>query len=615
MPRTNESPNPGCKVNTTGWFGGVRTTTLSGTVRSTGYRSNGMGADSVIAAEGDGISGLVYRVSIHVRPTASGTTSSLNIQFYNGGTFRSSTGSSSVSMTSGGWTRISVTATAPTSTTRIRTTVSTTGSGQVDLTGHLLEQTSTLGTYFDGDTAGASWDGASGNSTSTLLDSAAITVTDDADGLDSFAVADARTHTDTADGVDTVSIVDTAIDAPTATVTETGAGTDTASAADSVPSAPDTAVGGDEFLIVDVPFTQLLGFRPGPTYEVVVVARIPQTMGPPALIEVDPIEWSTLKYTNELSQPQQLEVSCLVASVPESIRQRLRKPADLATELWLLRDGRQVFAGPLLGWRRTGKSLSLTAHGLLAYLRLMTVTTDLLFAQVDQFKIVAGLVDHWQNLEHGNYGIDTSTVGVSGVLRDATYLRNERHEIGQRVFELGQRRNGFDIEVDPVSRRLQLWYPSKGVDRSVGEDAVVFDENNITSSSVMCSVAPGDVASDAFGTGTGPSGDTVYSTQADLQLRARFGRSAVSGTWDGVSEQATLDAHVQGLLDARGEALLVPGPNVRITADAGLGVYGVGDTVAYDLDDELGVSGAFRLRSQSVSVSSTGQESASLEFV
>lgn len=476
----------------------------------------------------------------------------------------------------------------------------------------------------------ATTDTGTGTDTVQLVGVAELATTDTGAGTDTFTAAKyiAPASSDSGTGSDTVTVVITtfvqSIDygegadtrpEPLFAVlarTDTGVGAEQLSGG---PFSTDSGVGVDLIQVLDIPYTPVLEFRQGPTYELVVVGRIPQASGPPTFVEVDPIEWSSLKYSNELSGPQTLEATCLVASVPETILQRLRVLHDLATELRLLRNGRPVFTGPLLGWRVSGEQLTVSAQGLLAYLRMMVITDDLVFAQVDQFQMVKAMVDHWQNLEYGHFGIDTTAIDTSGQLRDGTYLAAELHEVGQRVEELGRRINGFDLEVDPATRRLQLWNPQKGIDRSSGEDAVVFDARNITSSGVMCSVAPGDIASDGYGTGTNVGGETLYATRGNPELRARYGRSAVTGTWQSVSQQDTLDDHVQALIDARKAALLVPGPNLRVTPDADLSAYGVGDTVSYELHERLGVSGAFRIRRQEISVSSTGQESVSLEFV
>lgn len=353
-----------------------------------------------------------------------------------------------------------------------------------------------------------------------------------------------------------------------------------------------------------------------PLYEVIVVGRVPAQAGPPTFLEVDPIDWSKITWSSTLSRPQTLSVTCKTSTITEPIAQRLRAPDRLPTELWVSRNGRRVFAGPLLGGGRNGDELTLQCGGLLTYLQWMIVAADMRFDQVDQFGIAASLIDQWQALDFGHFGIDTSTVGVSGVLRDRSYVRDEIHQVSRRVEELGAVRDGFDAEVDPTTRKLQLWYPGKGVDRSTGDEAIVFDGTNIDDQNAMFSVAPGDLASDAFGTGSKAGGETsLWSEQSNAELRAAFGRSAVTGSWSDVEEQGTLDGKVGGLLDARDQPLRAPGRKVRVPADADLDAYSEGDIVTYEIDDLLGIGGAYRIRSRTVAVEQTGLESVDLEFV
>lgn len=434
-------------------------------------------------------------------------------------------------------------------------------------------------------------------------------------------VTDTITATDAWSVAETVTVGDT-ITAADEFVTSSAATADTVTAADAftvvdgdIVAGGDAITAADSWSALDVTASTLLPLRPGPTYEALVMARVPAVAGPPTLLVVDDIRWTTLDWTTELSKPQSATLTCAVSTLSEAVKQRLRSPAALATELWLLRDGQTVFAGPLTGGRRQGEELTLNADGLLAYLGRMVVYSDLVFAQVDQFAIVKALVDHWQSRPYGHFGIDTSAAAASGVLRDATYLRTELHKVLQRVQEMGQRLSGFDVDVDPASRQLQLWFPQRGVDRSSGEDAIVFDDRDITSASTMFSVAAEDVATVGFGTGTSSDSGTLYATSSNLELLAQYGASGVSGTWDSVSEQPTLDGHVAGLVAARAEALFVPGPDVRVTPDADISAYDAGDTVRYELDDQLGIAGNFRLRSIKVSVASSGVETASAAFV
>lgn len=400
--------------------------------------------------------------------------------------------------------------------------------------------------------------------------------------------------------------------------TDLGVGTDVLSGL-RMPSLVDSGVGTDEILVVDIPYTQVVrrdASLAATVYDLVVVARVPQSGGPPSFLEIDPIEWKTLTYTNTLSDTQELTATAQVSSITEGVLQRLRKPHELATELRLYRNGKVVFAGPLLGWQTSGETLTVKAGGLMTYLKMMAVTTDLVFTGTDQATIVKSLVDAWQALPYGNFGIDTSSITASGTPRTVTYKKTELHNVFTRATEMGKLDRGFDIEIDPASRKLTLWSPRKGVDRSTGEDAIVFDDRNVTSSDIVCSVAIGDLATQAYGTGTAQGVDVPFwSNRENAELLAQYGRVAVTQSFSNVATQADVTGLTQALLDARKAALMVPGPKVRVTPDANLGDYDVGDTVAYDLGGTVSVSGAFRLRKQSISATPTGQETTDLEFV
>lgn len=381
------------------------------------------------------------------------------------------------------------------------------------------------------------------------------------------------------------------------------------------PSIPSGEFFGIPFVIVKFDLSKLKRIaRPVVGYELVCVGRVPQPSGPPTFIQVDSILWNGLNYTEELSKIPTLQASTQIRSLSDEVIQRLRSLRQLPCELWLYRDGQVVFSGPMTVWNTQGETLTMQSMGLLGYPSYWTVDSDQVFASADQFAIVKALVDLWQNSSYGNYGIVTSNIGASGVVRDATYKKSENHNIGQRILELGKRENGFDISIDPGTRELQLWYPGRGVDRSNGEDAVVFDKLSITSNDIAASVAPGDVASDAMGGTTGTT-DPLWSNVFNPDIRAQFGRTSVVGQFDGVSEAGTLNDHLLGLLNARNDTLLVPGPNLRVVADTALSAYGVGDTVTYRLHDRLGVEGVFRIRKRGVSVDKNGVEKVTLEFV
>lgn len=352
-------------------------------------------------------------------------------------------------------------------------------------------------------------------------------------------------------------------------------------------------------------------------YEVMMMARLPRQSGFPALLEVDAIDWLSIKWSNVLNRPQELELTCLIGGLTDPVLQRLRYPDRLATELHVYRDGVTVFAGPLMSGRKRGEQVTLTARGLLSYLRFMVIAEDFWVpSSTDQHLLVRSMVDYAQNLQYGHFGIDTSEALSSGVDREGFWKADELHNVADRVEELSGRRNGFDVEVNPATRRLQLWYPRKGVDRSTGDDAVVFDHRNITSDDVMFSVAPDDLASHAIGTGRSTDGNETLRAEAEnTGLKAAFGRAVATQSFADATDQTTLQDYVNGLLDERDQTLWVPGPEVRVDPDSDPTSYDVGDDVWFDAGGKIGVSGKFRVHTRAIDVTGTGRESATLAFV
>lgn len=353
------------------------------------------------------------------------------------------------------------------------------------------------------------------------------------------------------------------------------------------------------------------------SYDLVMVARIPQA-GLPIFIELESMPWRTLKYAQKLSTADTLDATIKVSNLTEGMKQRLRTPSETATELWLYRDGKKVFVGPLAGGSMQGDDLVLNANGALAYLQWMYVRQDLIYKNVDQFLIVKGLIDQWQASDYGHFGIDTNNTGTAGVTLNQTYIRNELHEVYDRVMDLSGGQAGFDVAIDPVTRNLELWYPQRGIDRSTGANAVIFDDRNVTDTNIVFSLGTKDIATVVAGVGTGSGSDgakVFFSSYRMPELETKFGRVGFMESFRNVTSQSQNDQLTAGLLYSRQQTLWIPGPNVRVTPDSDLDSYDVGDTVSYHLHNELDIQGAFRLLSREISVDENSNESVSVSFV
>lgn len=341
-----------------------------------------------------------------------------------------------------------------------------------------------------------------------------------------------------------------------------------------------------------------------------MAARTPAQLAAPTLTEVERIAFDGLSWETEVNRAGSIQVGCVVDKLAAPIKARLRNLDQFPTELRVHRDGVVMAAGPITGGGIQGSTLTLYARGLLYYLRYMLVTADLTYAAVDQHLIAKGLVDHWQNLDYGNFGIDTSGITASGVTRDRTYKANELPNIGHVVELLSQVDNGFDATVNPSSRALVLHHPEQGIDRTA---TVHLDARNITDAGVSFSVAAEDVASDAFGVGTGEEPFTAH--KFDAAVRASFGRSGVGQTFDGVAQQATLDGHTQALLASRAVQWFQPAPGLFPVTDADVDDFDAGDTVSFSYDSGLGLhTGPYRVAAKRVQVDADGAETISVGF-
>lgn len=176
--RHNQCVNPACTNDVTGWTGGSTPARVTGLPTGGGNFPVSTGAHyttSTFAQTPTGAASpaVAYTGSLYIRETGGLGTSAATLYL----AFTRSSGGDDFSNTTsigaiatGVVTRISFTATAPANTTGVYLLYD--GNNftirPCDLTAVLLEQASSLDTYFDGNTAGATWDGTAGNSASTL---------------------------------------------------------------------------------------------------------------------------------------------------------------------------------------------------------------------------------------------------------------------------------------------------------------------------------------------------------------------------------------------------------------------------------------------------------------
>jgi hypothetical protein len=352
-------------------------------------------------------------------------------------------------------------------------------------------------------------------------------------------------------------------------------------------------------------------------FEVVLVNRTPATTGSPALTVIDRLIVDTISYIDELNRPGSATLSCPVRSLSTAVKARLIDLAANPSEAWIYADSAIVWAGEVQTLSIQGQGVQLGCVGLWGYAFRMGVISDLIYSAVDQFTIAKGMIDAWQAQTFGNFGIDTSTVGTSGTVRDRTYLRNELHNVGQRITELGAVSDGFDLKVDPSTRKLVLTAPTQGTDLSA---SVFVDQRNIDSASIAVSIAPGDLVSDVAATGssittTGASA-TLYSARTTSAVQTSYGRTWGSFSDSTISVQGTLDGASDAFLSSRSGQLFQPGVTVIPLVGCDVTDFKAGDTINYSYDAGLGVQTSNRrVTKKTVSVDSSGKQRLLVEFI
>lgn len=229
------------------------------------------------------------------------------------------------------------------------------------------------------------------------------------------------------------------------------------------------------------------------------------------------------------------------------------------TGVWVER-GREVWWGGIL-WTlalasdaRGFLSAQVQCGGWESYLYRRLLADTLTATQVDQFDIVRELVDYAQNSDGGNIGITYDT-GVSGVLRDRTFLRYDLPAIGDLLDQLAATENGFEWRIASYRdadgrrvKRLQLGHP---VIRT-GTAEIVLDHPG----PVLSYTWPTDATKKANAWQS--RGASVNTNQAedsyplmsaqlvdDANLAAGWPRLDGTSDYTTVEDQATLDGHAR----------------------------------------------------------------------
>ncbi len=366
---------------------------------------------------------------------------------------------------------------------------------------------------------------------------------------------------------------------------------------------------------------------PIPRYQAMLVERNPVESAGPILTAFDEIiVHDKLTWGESLDGLGFIAFALQPDQQSALVKARLRNISAQGLEVWLYRDNLMVMAGPLIGLQPQGSTHSVIVRSLAYYLRYMFVTSDLSYTAVDQYTIAKGLVDHWQALDYGNFGIDTSGIGTAGVVRTIDYKADEGPNVFRKIENLADADNGFEFYVDPLSRDL-IFTDRRGADQT-GAGGIIIDERNITSPRAFYSVAAGDFATHAIAIGGSVDSDTpvIGVTSGGTPMFA-WGRAGFVIAVDAVETQSVIDEYALNLFNSMNVVSFSPSPAGSGGAESGsagslipsAGVdpatIEVGDTIVWSFDYGYGIIELNRdIWSKTVNVDDSGTESIGLRF-
>ena len=344
-------------------------------------------------------------------------------------------------------------------------------------------------------------------------------------------------------------------------------------------------------------------------YNVVSVRRTPQSSGVPVYTELGPLYASALEVKDFKSlTPAECRVTVSMGSLDSDTKTSLLDLAAAPIEVWVYRDGTRIFAGPVVGGNVNQDTVTLNSRGRSIYMSYMLVWTDKSFTSIDLFTIAKELVDDWQALTYGNFGILTASIGTLGTTRSLEIPgASEFPRVLGVLQNLSQ--GAFEAWLDHDTGALEF-AAARGTDLS----ASVALERGIVDAEAGFALGPGLLASEVYAAGTSPTAALVTS-KSDATLRASFGRSGLGTNHDPVTDANHLSDLADADLAAVGTVYFSPGGEMFEVLEATYGNMEPGNTVEYSYDAGLGKQTAnVRIEKRTISVAQDGQEKLAVEF-
>lgn len=215
-------------------------------------------------------------------------------------------------------------------------------------------------------------------------------------------------------------------------------------------------------------------------------------------------------------------------------------------------------------------SLILSFKGYLSLLEKMEINpSGRIFSDVDQGTILWTLINNFQNLPNGDYGITQGNI-TTGRNRDRTYVGFKN--IYEAFIQMTEVENGCDLEI--TENKILNVYASKG--RRLKN--IIFEYGkNITE--LKFNFFRKDLVNQANVIGTGEGEDLLYSVAHNIQSQMAYGLMQKSLVHPDVIIKETLTEHAKRYVEEYKNPIRLYELKTRDTVDTALRSYSPGDEI------------------------------------
>ncbi len=276
----------------------------------------------------------------------------------------------------------------------------------------------------------------------------------------------------------------------------------------------------------------------------------------------------------------------------------------------IFRGDRKLWSGVLSGASGNvgdiSGRLNLNFSGYLYLLEKMEVSSiGKIFTGIDQGTILWTLIDDFQKLPNGNYGITQGGINT-GIPRDREY--SPFMNVYRAFQNMTEVINGCDLEI--TQDKVLNVYAHQG--RRL--EAIVFEYGkNITRLNFNFSVK--DLVNQANAIGSGEGIDLLYSVAHNMQSQEIYGLMQKSFPRSDVKIVNTLTEYAKKYVEEYPDPTSIYGCSVRDTVDTALKSYSVGDEVRLRIKKGyLDIDTYRRIKKLSVSVDQNEKEKIGVSF-